>query len=149
MSLSSKAFVVTGKENFIDVVNSVVAAVNKWQRAKLDAHISTTEYKNRPHFLHNGDNKKQWSNGCSISAYDMECISINFRVDGESRSLKTFGTCSCDTQRVVEGNSIIFNINKWSMSEEIMSVVIDAIKQYGATYYDHDDCDDEDYLNVD
>jgi hypothetical protein len=35
------------------------------------------------------------------------------------------------------------------MSEEIMAVVIAAIKTYGPTYYDFDDCDDEDYVLID
>jgi hypothetical protein len=149
MSISSKAFVVTGKENLVEVMNTVVDSINKWQRSKLDSHIETTEYINRMNFIHRDDNKKDWSNGCSIHAYNMDCISIDFRVNGESRSLKALPDCSCDTQRIHEGNSIVFSINKWGMSEEIMAVVIAAIKAYGPTYYDFDDCDDEDYVLID
>ena len=147
MSVDAKLFVTCGKENLFQVMNDVASSLNIHVRRKLDEYWKANGYNSRPHFLHSGNTYDNWTNGVSISCYDFDCISINFGV-GESRALKVFPDCGNDVPDIYDGDVILFSIGCWGLSDEIMMVIAKALANHGDVYYDHNDCDDEDYIKL-
>ena len=87
---------------------------------------------------------KDFSNGIrSCYTHDFGSFNISFTVHGEKRILFVTHTCSNDYSEVYEGEKIIFSLGCWGMSEEIMLVIADAIKEFGDVYYTKNDCEDE------
>lgn len=147
MSVDAKVFVTWGKDKFADVINSVVKGLNIWQRERLDEVVKEGGWNNRFHFIHNQGDNPLWTNGVTIHAYNMDIIAINFSV-GEHRSLKAFPDCYSSASQVYEGEKILFSIGHWGRCEEIMKVVGSCLHKFGDVYYDHNDCDDEDFVKV-
>lgn len=75
-------------------------------------------------------------------------IGVNFGCGDENkRTLKVFPDCSCD-YGIYLGDKIIFSISHWGSHEEIMQLVGGSLKCFGDVYYDHNDCDDEDFVKL-
>lgn len=66
----------------------------------------------------------------------------------EARSLFCTHSCSCDYSDTYDGEKIMFSIGHWGMCDEIMKVVAKACKEFGTVYYDHNDCDDKDFIKL-
>jgi hypothetical protein len=153
MSVDSKMFVTCGKEHFVDVVNSVVGQLNIWVRAELDSYWkNNTDAITRADFLWTDTYQTQsklFTNGVDISGYNMEMLSIDFGCgDANRRSLNVFSSCYSDYSDIYEGGKIIFSIGHWGKNKEIMNQVAIALESFGDVYYDHNDCDDEDFVLV-
>jgi len=153
MSVDSKLFVCCGKEKLFEVVESVIDNLNIYSRSKLDEYwTQNTEANNRIHFL-NGeeykDQSKKYSNSVKGDFRCMDVLSLTFGNGDENlRTLKVFPDCSCDYSDTYEGEKIIFSIGCWGMYEEVMQVVAKAVSSFGEVYYDHNDCDDEDFIKL-
>ena len=126
----------------------VIEAINKWQRKELDAYLEKKGFDNRMSFLFRDKDKKvnkrlkDFTNGIdSCSTTDFRSFYINFTVYGEKRSLFITHTCSDDYYTTYDGDKIIFSLGSWGLSEEIMMVCANAIKNLGDIYYTKNDCD--------
>jgi len=151
MSVDSKVFVVAGKDQALDVGQAVLEALNKWQREMLDANVTGMGYSNRLQFLFSNDNEKpngqkRWTNGVTLHANSFDCFQYVFTLDGDNRTLWYFTDCSCDTDDITKEHTLMFHIGHWGRYARIMHEVIKALKPYGPVYWDHNDCDDEDYV---
>ena len=139
MGIDTKMFIATNTNNFLEIMPKVICKLSEWQREKLDKEAEK-EQKNRMSFLI--ENKDNWSNGINnVYTYEFNSFHINFRVNGEKRNLFVTHVCSNDYSDVFEGEKIIFSLGCWGMSEEIMMVVADAIKEFGDIYYTNNDCE--------
>lgn len=151
MSVDSKVFVVAGKDKALDVGQAVLTAIEKWQRKLLDEHAEAFGMTRLQFLFSETENKNpkggvNWSNGASISAYSFNCFQINFTVEGDSRILWFFTDCSCDTDEFSPEHTLLFSIGHWGRHGRIMHEVIEALKPFGTVYYDHNDCDEHDYV---
>lgn len=149
MGVDSKVFVVCRREMAYEVGQAVKTAIDKWLMKKLDDEVQRQELNHRFDLtMRRGDELPDWSISSRISAHSFEHFNIDFIVAGEGRSLNYFIDCSCDTDDITEEHTLIFSIGHWGMHAEIMQVVMDAIRQFGDVWYDHNDCDNEDYERV-
>lgn len=153
MSVDAKLFVTCGKDKLFEVVDAVVAQLNVWVRAELDTYWKThTDAVSRLHFLMCEDytaQAKMFTNGVSISAYDMKVLNIHFGCgDVNHRMLGIFPDCNSDYRDTYAGDKIIFSLGCWGKSDEIMQQVAIAVAQFGDVYYNHNDCDDEDFVLI-
>lgn len=149
MSIDSKMFVTCGKDKLVDVLDAVMKQLNIYTRKELDHYWENhTECVSRIHFLFNGG-AETFTNGVHLHAYSMDCLSIVFGCgDDYKRSVKVFPDCSEDYHDVVQGDKLIFSIGKWGKSNEIMKQIGLALVPFGDVYYDHNDCDDEEFVKV-
>jgi hypothetical protein len=145
MGVDTKMFIATKKENILEVMPKVIKSINEWQRFELQTTFIKEGFESVLQFLYSSEeNLKNWSNGIhNISTYDFSCFNIDFRVNGEGRSLFVTHACSNDHSDTYNGEKIIFSLGCWGRSEEIMMVVAEAIKEFGDIYYTHNDCQDE------
>lgn len=148
MGVDTKMFIATKKENIIVVMPKIIEAINTWQRKELDQYLDKKGFENRMLFLHRNkeeklnDGLKDFSNGIrSCDTSDFRSFNINFTVKGEQRNLFITHTCSNDYYTTYEGDKIIFSLGCWGMSEEIMMVCVEALKEVGEIYYTKNDCD--------
>ena len=153
MSVDSKMFVICNKEDIISIGNSVTEALNVYVRDKLDNYWkNNTDAQSRVNFMWSDSYKDQsnkFTNGVSVITHNFDTFVISFGNGDESRrSLFMFPTCSSDYSDVCEGYKVIFSIGYWGSSEEIMSVLSEALKTYGDVYYDFNDCDDKDFIKI-
>jgi hypothetical protein len=155
MGLDSKLFVATKKENILQVMPKVIEGLNTYIRAELDAYLEEKGFSNRMQFMFRDKeselNKglKDFSNGISeCTTYDFRSWNINFKIQGENRSLFVTHTCSNDYKEVYDGDKIIFSLGYWGLSDEIMKVVAESLLEFGDVYYDFNDCDDEDFVKL-
>lgn len=148
MPVCEKLFVTCNRDKLADVVDSVVDALNVYSRKKLDAAISSCDVaKNRIHFLNNQDafsETKKYSNGVSITGYNLRLISLLFGCGDETiRALNVSSCCHSDYSDIHNGPKIIFSLNRWGSSSEIMNIVCNSLKEFGDVYYNENDCSDE------
>lgn len=146
----SATLFVTAKPELANVIYDKVAKqISKWQRSLLDVHWkNNTTYTSRLQFLFKTDHK-DWSNGVyNIHTHDFRSFNMNFRVQGEERSLFCTHDCSNDYSDTYKGDKIIFSLNNWGMSDFIMKVIAKSLKEFGDVYYDHNDCDTEDFIKL-
>lgn len=153
MSVDSKMFVTCGKDKFVDVVNAVIKQLNVWVRKELDDYWqSQTDANSRAQFFWGEafkEEAKLFTNGVRIHGYDLNIISVLFGCgDNLHRQLNILPDCSCDYEDTFEGDKIIFSIGHWGKNYSIMNQVAIALSSFGDVYYDHNDCDDEDFLLV-
>ena len=145
MGVDTRMFIATKKENILEVMPKVIKAINEWQRFELKTASEKAGFDNILQFLFSSEeNKDNWSNGISnINTYDFGSFNINFRFNGESRSLFITHTCSNDYSDIYDGEKIIFSLGCWGRSEDIMMVIIEALFGLGTIYYTHNDCDND------
>lgn len=153
MSIDSKLFVSCDKQDVLNIGHSVSKVLDEYSRAKLDDFWqNNTDACNRTHFLHNESYKEHsvnYTNGSSISSYDFNTFVFTFgNGDKNRRNLFMFTDCSSDYEDIKGGYKVVFSIGYWGSSDEIIQVVIEAVKQYGEVYYDFNDCDDEDFVKA-
>lgn len=153
MSVDSKMFVTCNKEDVISIGNSVTEALNTYVRGKLDNHWkNNTDAQSRVNFMWSDSYKDQsnkFTNGVSVITHNFDTFVISFgNGDDCIRNLFMFPTCSSDYNDVCDGYKVIFSIGYWGNSEEVMSVLSEALKPYGDTYYDFNDCDDEYFIKL-
>ena len=152
MSVDAKLFVTCGKDKLFDVMESVIEHMNIYVRAELDHYCKNhTDASSRFHFLLNKDyfeQSKNFTNGVRIGCHDFRCICIDFGNGDGRRSLRVFPDCSCDYLDIYDGDKIIFSIGHWGNCDAIMQVVALAVKEFGDVYYDHNDCDEHDFVKM-
>lgn len=153
MSVDSKLFVTCGKDKTIVVGQAVEKALNAYIRELLDEDVKSRGYLNLSHYA--SEMKKhsprfKISNGVEdINVSDFRMYSFYFNLAEHSgRQLRMFVDCSCDYSDTYEGDKIIFSIGCWGKHDEIMKVVAKAVAPFGDVYYDHNDCDDEDFIKL-
>ena len=153
MSLDSKMFVTCNKDDVISIGNSVTAALNTYVRDKLESYWkNNTDAQSRVNFMWSvsyEDQSNKFTNGVSVITHNFDTFVISFgNGDDCIRNLFMLPTCSSDYSDVCEGYKVIFSIGYWGNSEEIMSVLSEALKPYGNVYYDFNDCDDEYFIKL-
>lgn len=154
MGVESKVFVVLNDNDLLTIGNAVVKAINEWLRYKLDIEVDKSGANNRFNFLNQKEefNSERWSNGCHIDAYNFNSFSIIFGCGdgqgGEATRRRLF-MCAVesDYSDIVEGRKLIFSLNYWGSSEEIIDIIADTLVSYGDTYKVYNDCED-DWLKV-
>lgn len=151
MGVDSNVFVVADKSLAAEAGQAVLDALSKWQRDQLDAHATSLGYDNRMQFMFSNENEKpngqpRWTNGAHLHATSFDCFQFVFTLDGDNRTLWYFTDCSCDTNYIIKDHTLMFSIGHWGANDKIMNIVIDALKPFGPVYYDHNDCDEEDYI---
>lgn len=67
-------------------------------------------------------------------------FNIYFKVKGESRILTVHFDCDSDYSEF-GGSKIIWGVNYWGLSEEIVLGICKEIKPFGQVYYEANDCD--------
>ena len=153
MGLDSRVVLACNKEDVLSIGKSVTKALDGYSRDKLDDFWqNNTDACNRIQFLHNYSYKEhsvKYTNGISISSYDFESFIFVFgNGDDLKRSLYMFTTCSSDHEDIEGDYKVVFSLGYWGSSNEVMKVVIDAVKQYGEVYYDYNDCDDLGFIKL-
>lgn len=153
MSVDSKLFVVCDKTDIISVGNSVADALDKYSRLELDNYWqNNTDAHNRIQFLCSpkyADMNCKFSNGVSITSHDFNTFIFNFGSgDNLKRSLFMFISNTDDYNDIHHGYKIIFSIGLWGKSNDIMKVIADSISNFGAVYYDYNDCDDTGFIKL-
>ena len=150
MGVDTKMFIGTKKENILEIMPKVIEAINVWQRADLDRYVDLKGFGNRMMYifrdkdLEKHQDLKNYSNGISsVDTYDFRSFYINLIIASENRSLFVTHSCSSDYSDVYKGDKIIFSLGCWGLSEEIMMVVAEAIKEYGKVFYCQNDCNGE------
>lgn len=150
MGVDSKVFVIADQERALDVGKAVYGAIRSWINNLIKEEVETLGFGNSFQLINSDYNKQQgthlWDLGASISSYDFGSFTITFTVKGESRILWYHTDCSCDTDDITKEHTLLFSIGYWGLSEEIMQIVIEALKPFGKVYYDFNDCDDKDYV---
>jgi hypothetical protein len=151
MSVDSKVFVEAEFERAPFIGSHVVDNINNWLRRNIAEEVERLGYNGQLQFLWSKDNEdekgnKKWSLHARLHANDFYTYQIAFNAGGESRTLWYFTTCSPDTDELTTNYTLNFWIGCWGKNEEIMQVVIEALKPHGKVWYDHNDCDDEDYI---
>lgn len=144
MSVSAILFVTTKNSNIHLVMPKVMKALNVFIRAELDKEVIKQGNYSRTQLTLKDDN---WTNGCSLRSYDFESFNIDFGV-GEKRTLFATNGRSCDHSKIYEGEKIIFLINVWGRYDEIMKVIAEPLKEFGRVFYDFNDCDDQDFVEL-
>lgn len=151
MSVDSNVFVIAVKSDAMQIGQTVYNTIQRWQREQLDQHAESLGM-TRLEFLFDKkenttvDGRPKWSNGAQLHASSFDCFQIVFTLSGEERTLWYFVDCSSDTDEITKEHTLIFSLGHWGSSERIMQVIIQALKPFGPVYYDHNDCDDEDYV---
>jgi len=145
MSVNTKMFVATSKENILKIMPKVIEELNKWQREKLDNYWKENGFKSRVHYIFNKNksNNPDFTNGVNTSTYDFLSFKITFTVNGEKRILFITHTCSNDYQDIYEGEKIIFSLGCWGMSEEIMLFLSEVVKEFGDVYFTKNNSTDD------
>lgn len=153
MGVDSNVFVVADKQKALEIGQAVFNAIETWQRRELDQYVKDNGWNSRLQFLFSNKNavpsnpsRRMWSNGAKIQANSFDFFQIVFDYNGENRTLWYFTNCSCDTDHITKDHTLLFSIGNWGSNRKIMQVVIDALRPFGPVYYDHNDCDDEDYV---
>lgn len=156
MSVDAKLFVTCGKEMMFEVGNAVTQALNFYSRKKLDEVIASLDIKKeklaRYNFLkseeYNHINYK-YSNGVKLEAHDFRTICFVFGCGDCCKRIVWMNVgCDTDYKDTYEGNKIIFSTACFESSDEIMKVIAEAVKPFGNVYYDHNDCDSEDFVKL-
>ena len=142
MSVDSKVFVCCEENKALEVGQAVLSGLKNWYRNKCSKTEGFTDM-----LRFNLSNKDKYQPP-HVFTTDFDVICFNFTVNEEARSLKMFPTCSCDYVYVYSGEKIIFSIGAWGSNEEIMQVVIGALKPFGDVYYNFNDCDDQGFVKV-
>lgn len=154
MSVDTKLFIAAKEEKFLEFMPKVIQALNKWQRNELKEYATQQGFNNPLQFLFRNEEKeinknlKNFTNGVECESYDFKSFNINFIVHGENRHLFVTHSCSSDYSEIYEGDKTIFSLGCWGMSEEIMMVIAEPLKEYGGVYYDYNDCDDIDFKKL-
>lgn len=150
MGVSSVLFVATKPENILQIMPKVIDAINVWQRAELDQYWDRKGFDSRAMFLFRNKesevNKglKDFTNGIyDTSTSNFRSFITQFKVYGNSRALFCTHTCSSDYSDTYDGDKIIFSLGSWGLSEKIMMVVSDVVKEYGDVYFTNNDCEDD------
>lgn len=153
MSRDSRLVLSCNKEDTLNIGNSVTKALEKYSRDKLnDFWQNNTDACNLMHFLHNDSYKEhseRYTNGVTVTAHDFDTFWFVFgNGDNMKRSLFMFTTCSSDHEDIEGDYKIVFSIGYWGNADEIMMVVVEAVRQYGDVYYDYNDCDDDGFIKL-
>ena len=150
MSVDTKMFVTAKREAILDIMPKVIACLEQWQRNELDNYWKSKRFDNRVQYLFRDkslDKDKglvNFTNGISgCETRDFGSFSIYFTVHGENRRLFITHTCSNDYSDVYKGDKIIFNLGCWGMSEEIMMLVSEAVKDFGDVYFTKNDSEND------
>lgn len=69
-------------------------------------------------------------------------FNIYFKVNNEARILTVHFDCDCDYKEY-GGSKIIWGVNNWGMSEEIILSICEVMKPFGKVFYEANDCDGE------
>lgn len=123
----------------------LIGDLNVWQRSLLHKQYDN-EKGNVFSFLY-GEEGKEWTNGVYVGTYYFKSFDLTFGI-GEKRVLFITYAHSCDYSEIYEGDKIIFSLGCWGMSEEIMMVVAESVKEFGDVYYVHNNCS-EDFRKLD
>jgi hypothetical protein len=155
MSVDSKLFVTTNKENIIKIMPILLDSLNIYIRKELDSYLVGKPFNGRLQYVFRDKTSKQnkdlldFSNGvtsCNTSSFNS--FEINFTIYGEQRSLFVTHTCSNDYSEIYKGDKIIFSLGCWGKYDEIMKLVANSVKDFGSVYYDFNDCDSEDFIKL-
>ena len=147
MSRNAKLFVATKNTNIIRLMPKVIEALNVYIRTLLDIEVAKQGFVNRIQFLNQGTNKDLWTNGCKLVSHDFNNFNIFFGI-GEQRRMFVTNECNGDYADTYKGEKIIFDLNYWGKSDEIMKVIIPILKEFGRVFYDFNDCDDQGFVEM-
>jgi len=155
MSVDSKLFVTTNKENILQIMPKLLDCLNIYIRKELDSYIDKKGFNNRMQFIHRNKKSKlnenllDFSNGISsCNTTTFSCFDVNFTIYGEQRSLFVTHTCSNDYSEIHNGDKIIFSLGCWGRYDEIMKIIAECLKEFGSVYYDFNDCDNEYFIKL-
>lgn len=153
MGVDAKLFVVAGQDQALEIGNTVQEELYDYISYKVNYAAREHGYKTAWHFLRSTDNrdangKPQYRFGTNITSHDFYGFTFSFLVDGEDRMLWYHTDCSCDTDHITKEHTLLFSIGHWGHVDEIMLTVAESLKEYGEVWYDHNDCDDEDYVRI-
>ncbi len=153
MGVDANLFVTCGKDKVIEVGQAVQAGLDKWLRDMLDCDVVERGYTSKADYtidMRKVAPRCRVSNGVEkveVSLFSMYTLFFQCR-DHSMRMLRMHTDCSCDYSDTYDGDKIIFSLGCWGKSDEIMQVVAKSVAPFGDVYYDHNDCDDEDFIKL-
>lgn len=149
MGVNATLFVATKKENILDVMPKVIETLNTYIRKELDEYWKKEGFENRTHFIFSQEDNKVFTNGIrEVITSDFRSCWVNFTIHGENRRVFVTHNCSTDYKDIFDGEKIIFSLGYWGLSDEIMKVIAEPLKEFGDVYYDFNDCDDQDFIKL-
>ena len=144
MSVNAKLFVATSASNLQPIMVKVIEVLNVFNRSELDKEVERRGLNNRMQ-LTMKDNT--WSNGVDVQTYNFNYFNIHFGI-GENRRIFVTNICNSDYKRIYDGEKIIFDLNVWGKYDEIMKVIAEPLKEFGRVFYDFNDCDEFDFVEL-
>lgn len=144
MGVSTIMFITAKPESILEIMPKAIRALNKWQRNELANYADRKGFDGILQFIMRDKSKdigelKEFTNGVKVNTHDFELFNIRFSIYGELRNLSATHVCSEDYSDIYQGGKIIFSLGSWGMSEEIMMVVAEAIKDFGDIYFVKED----------
>lgn len=134
MSVYSKMFVTCGEDKFSEVIRNIISDLK---------YTTCVTY---------GDD--YWIKDLSVHSRDFNSFCMDFDVYNdanltmETRSLFISSVCSCDHSHIYEGDKIVFSIGRWGHYDFVMTKLAETLKRFGKVYYDFDDSDDKDFVEL-
>ena len=129
MSVSTTGFVLTETKDIflvLEVIEStLIELIKKYTITEIPIFLDTTS--KFPTIECNPNNK---------------FFNITFKVNDESRMLMVHFDCDSDYSEF-GGSKIIWGVNYWGMSEEIVLGICKEMKQFGQVFYEANDFDGE------
>lgn len=145
MSVSSKLFVPCDESQMLGLAEEVYLAIQEFCHKEVDLFLASESCPKDIKYRHQASRGGFAFSSPKVHGYGFSHMSILFNTQ-EERMLSVFFTCSWDYSGTYDGTKLIFSLNKWGKSEEIMEVVRNALLPYCDVYYDHNDSDDEDFV---
>jgi GH18 family chitinase len=129
MSVDAKLFVCAGKEVAFDLIQCVY------------------------NVIHNGNYFTNFPKFESSVMQDYISFYTRFSylpcdADIEKRMLSIHFGCDSDYSDTYKGDKVILSLGCWGSSDEIMKTLAKELAQFGDVYYDHNDCDAEDFVKL-
>lgn len=137
MSVSINTFVHQHSENPLVIAKDVSEALKKFildglKRAEINANLDGKrwEYLKR---MRDGE-LPSFTTNVKFSTDNFTTFVSGFHYENEIRNLFYFTGCHTDHSDIAEGEKLIFSINDWGHSREIMDVIHVTLAEFGDVY---------------
>ncbi len=120
------------KSDFMQAVNSTIDHLNVWVRNQLDDYWKSNGYDSRLDYLWSPDNKGLFDNMVKVSCYNLNTLSIGIMCGELGANYITLHTKNTSDD---SGLELVFSVEKFSKSDDVLNVVKNACKSFGEVYY--------------
>ena len=147
MSTDTKCFVIT--DDWKKACQIVEKSLTTWVRGEIDREADKLGM-NRVEYLHTAKGLCKFTNGCKVHcSTSFDIFYINFKVHAKNHTVFVFvEDHSYDLKDYTDQPVVRFIIGKWGLSDKIMEVITESLKELGDFWYNEDDNRAEDYVLI-